>query len=223
MASLPGWVLSDLFRLGCGRYLGLHPEQSFLLFFRHAAKVEASSSWCFPAGFGSGAWYRCSSQSPTGLVKPPQSCQAGPRQLPESPSSSWEQNLFFPAAPSAGHGVTGPPWESGSCPACVALLWPSVQLGTSQQDWAADPAQRSPGCPQAGWQHLAGDTAAALLGCSVCMEVLEVGAGQERCSSCWTQSLSLASSALRCVHGQPLHPSSPQHFHDLENLGTFLL
>lgn len=98
----------------------LHPEQSFLLSFRHAAKVESSSSRCFPAAFGSGPRYRCSSQSPTGLVKPPQSCQAGPQQLPELPSSSWEQNLSFPAGPSAGHGVTGARWESGF----VQLVWP---------------------------------------------------------------------------------------------------
>lgn len=71
MASPPGWVLSDLFRLGCGRHPGLHPEQSFLLSFRHSAKVGASSSRCFPAGFGCGGWYRHSSLSPTGLVKPP--------------------------------------------------------------------------------------------------------------------------------------------------------
>lgn len=167
LASQPGKMLSDHFRLGCGRYPGLHLEQSFLLSFGHSAEVEAGSSQCFPAAFGSGGWYSHSSHSPTGLVEPPP-VLPGWATAASSYLHPPGSRISFPATRlSAGHGVTEPQWESGSCPACVALPWPSVQLGTSRQDLAA--------CPQAGCQHVAGGRAPVLAG--MCMEVLEMGAG----------------------------------------------
>lgn len=219
MASQPGWVLSDLFRLGCGRHPGLHPEQSFLLSFRHSAKVGASSSRCFPAGFGSGGWYRHSSLSPTGLVKPPPV-------LPGWTTAAARvtfillgaESLFFQQDPQQDTVSLN---HSGS-QALVQLVWPChgqvSTLAPQSRTWqlvlprGAPLVLRQDGSTLQGAEQLfCWDALCAW----VCMEALQVAAGEEGCSSCGIQSLSLVSSALRCVHVQPLHPSSPQHLHDL--------
>lgn len=127
--------------------------------------------------------------------------------------------ISFPATrPSAGHGVTEPWWEPGSCPACVALPWSSVQPGTSQQDLAAGLAQRSP----AGTLQGQSSCSAGILCGPGCAWRSWMGAGEEICSTCWIQSLSLASSLCPQVWMCSHNLSSPQHFHDLESLGTFL-
>lgn len=75
-------------------------------------------------------------------------------------------------------------------------------------------------CPEEPCWHLAGaeylfywDSLCAWL----CLEVLEMGAREKRCSTCWIQSLSLASSPCPQMCG--CAGTIRVHFHDL---GTFL-
>lgn len=133
--------------------------------------------------------------------------------------------IFFPATrSSAGHGVTEPRWEPGSCPACVALPWSSVQPGTSQQDLAAGAAQRSPagtlqgqstcsagilcvpGCAWRSWRWEQGRKDAQPVGYKAfplpaarALRCVDVQAQSEFTSMIWAPS----------CHGSPLQPLPP--------------